>query len=490
MKRLLISLAAALALAVTGVAVYAQVYPLNPYTGRPMPGPPSYNPYTGQGMPAAGPNQWTGAPPGPTVNPFTNKPLPGSGAVNPFTSNPWAAGGPGTAAPPGGWPVQKYPVQGKAGPGLEPLDGAVLGVMDRHGIPGAALAIAKDGRLVYAKGFGWADLEDAVAAGPLTLFGLASLSKPLTALAILLLIEQGQLGLDDRAFDLLKHIQPPPGARVDPRLAKITVRQLLNHSGGWDRAVSGDPTNWSPQIARALNVPLPITEEQFTSFMQTVPLDFDPGTEMHYSNVGYILLGQIVAKVSGQRYDEFVRQRVLAPAGVHRALLNEGKRLYLEGEARRYLAGTNVLLPPMDLPMVRAAGGWETTVVDMVRVLTALDGSRGKPLLKAETYRMMLAPPPLPLRPRKDGSYSGLGWPTVTPSPQGVSYLHDGQFHGMRSFMKHSAKGISWVLLFNVSMQPDQIDDRVIVGALAEVRRRVEGIPRYPDVDLFDQYKD
>jgi N-acyl-D-amino-acid deacylase len=478
-------------LVVTGVAIYAQYFPVNPYTGRPMPGAPPYNPYTGPGLPAAGANPWTGAPAGPAVNPFTNRPLPGNVAVNPFTGRPMPGGRAlGPAAGPAGWPLQKSPVQGKAGPGLEPLDGAVLAVMDRHGIPGAALAIAKEGRLVYAKGFGWADLGDATAVGPLTLFGLASLSKPLTALAILLLIEQGQLGLDDRAFDILKHLQPPRGARVDPRLSKITVRQLLNHSGGWDRGISGDPTNWSPQIARALNVPLPITEEQFTSFMMTVPLDFDPGTQAHYSNVGYILLGQIVAKVSGQRYEEYVRRNVLAPAGVRRALLNAGNRLYFAGEARRYLAGTNVQLPPMDLPMVRAAGGWASTAVDMVRVLTALDGSRGKQLLKEATYRQMLAPPPPPLRPRKDGSYSGLGWPKVIPSAEGLSYLHDGQFHGMRTFMKHSAKGINWVLLFNVSMQPDQLDDRIFAAALAEVHQRVEGFQQYPAVNLFDEYKD
>jgi CubicO group peptidase (beta-lactamase class C family) len=222
--------------------------------------------------------------------------------------------------------------------------------------------------------------------------------------------------------------------------------------------------------------------------MMTVPLNFEPGTQSQYSNVGYILLGQIIEKVTGQKYEDFVRKEVLERAGVRRGFVNTGSRPYLPGEAHRYLAGTNVLLPPLDLPMVKAAGGWETTAVDMARVLTALDGSRGKPLLKEATFKLMLAPPPPPLPPRKDGGHWGLGWPQVVLSPQGYSYIHDGQFHGMRTFMKRNARGVNWVLLFNVSMEPDQIDAGIIRQALAEVRREVEGIQRYPDVDLFAQY--
>src|SRR5262249_19197902 len=149
---------------------------------------------------------------------------------------------------------------------------------------------------------------------------------------------------------------------------------------------------------------------------------------------------------------------------------------------------TSNLLPPMDLPMVKAAGGWSTTAVDMVRLLTALDGSRGKRLLKEETFKQMLALPPAPLKTRKDGSHNGLGCPTVYLTSQNFSYLHDGSFHGMRTFMKRSAKGVNWALLFNVSMQPDQNDVQLIKQALQEVQQSVEGIKKYPDVDLFKNY--
>jgi N-acyl-D-amino-acid deacylase len=478
---------------VIGVAAWAQVYPggnpYNPYTGKPMPQTP-YNPLTGKGGAQQGVNPFTGKPGGPAVNPYTGKPMPQQGAYNPLVGN--YQGEKTTATPTSPqvykWPKGKYPVTGKAGPGLDAFDEGVQAMMARHGIPGAALAIAKDGKLVYARGFGWADLTSALNVNPLTLFGLASLSKPFTAMAILWLVEHGMLDLDDRVFDILKNIQPPPGAKVDPRLQKITVRQLLNHTGGWDRTKSGDPSNWEPQIANALGVPAPITDEQFISFIMTQPLDFEPGSRHEYSNIGYILLGRIVQKVSGQPYDQFVRTKIMQPAGIKQAYVSKGNRPYKTSEARRYLAGTSILLPPMDLPMVNAAGGWNASAVDMVRFLTALDGSRGKALLKETTFKQMLAKPPAPVQPRKDGTWNGLGWPTVSVTEKGFGYLHDGSFHGMRTFMKRSSKGVNWALLFNVSMNPDPVDANIIKQAIQEVRQHVENFDNYPAIDLFSEY--
>src|SRR6516165_10308365 len=117
--------------------------------------------------------------------------------------------------PPGRDPFADIPITGQAGPGLEPFDTGMRTIIDRHGLAGAALAIAKDGRLVLAKGYGWADLVRGEQVQPDTLFGLASLSKSITAVATLKLVEQGKLRLDDRVFEIVK-IQPPAGARVDP----------------------------------------------------------------------------------------------------------------------------------------------------------------------------------------------------------------------------------------------------------------------------------
>jgi N-acyl-D-amino-acid deacylase len=382
---------------------------------------------------------------------------------------------------------EDFPVSGKAGPGLEALDKAMHTIMTRHGIPGGALVVAKDGRLVFARGYGWADLTGEPAR-PDTVFGLASLSKPITALAILLLLEQGKLKLDDCWLDILRHILPPRGARVDPRLRKITVLQLLNHTGGWDRARSGDPANMSVPIARQLGVPLPLSAEQLIAFMMGVPLDFNPGTQAVYSNLGYIILGQIVEKVSGQRYEDFVIKNVLKPAGVRKADARSSP-MYLPGEARSYLAGNPTPLPHLNLPMIKAAGGWSVSPVDMVRLLTALDGSRGQPLLQEKTRQLMLTPPPPPLGVGPKGIFPGLGFESVYVGKDGYAYFQDGSWYGMRTFMKRSAHGINWVIAFNASMQPDLIDRKVAAAAVQELKAEVERIKDYPKVDYFGDYR-
>ena len=385
-------------------------------------------------------------------------------------------------------PKFELPVSGKAGPGLEPIDRAMKAILQRHGIPGGALAIAKDGRLVLAKGYGWANLETGQTVTPLTLFGLASLSKPITALAILLLMEEGKIGLDEPAFDYIKQIQPPRGARVDPRLHKITVRQLLNHSGGWNRAVSGDPIGWTPQMSKALGANPPLAPEHFVAYMMGEPLYFDPGTQSRYSNVGYIILGQIVETVSGQSYEEYAKKRVLDAVEAKRAGMNYMTK-YLKGESRRYLAGSGTVLPPLQLPMVRAAAGWSASPVDVVRLMTALDGSRGKPLLQEKSMKELLAAPPPPLKANKDGSYPGLGFEAVLARPDGFTYFQDGNWYGIRAFMKRTLKGVNWVMTFNASMQPDQIDMKISQAVLQEIREAVEGTGEFPMVDLFKEYQ-
>jgi N-acyl-D-amino-acid deacylase len=382
----------------------------------------------------------------------------------------------------------KVPINGKAGPGLKPLDDAMLTIMDRHGVPGAALAIAKDGRLVLAKGYGWANVGTGAPVEPDSLFGLASLSKPITAVATLKLVEQGKLAMDDAVFDFLKHIKPPRGARANPALAGVTVRQCLNHSGGWDRAVGGDPVNWEPQICRAFQERPPLSPVQFISFTQTLPLDFKPGTEAKYSNVGYILLGEVIAKVSGQAYERFVIEKVLKPMGIKRARLHARDGKYLAGEAYRHLAGTLNTLPPMLLPMVDAAGGWSGSVVDLARFLTNLDGSRGESVLSEKSRKLMMEQPPKPIKSRDNGTWFGLGWDSVVVKDKTFGYYKDGSYQGMRTFMKRLPTGINWALLYNASMEFDAVDMQIGASTVHHVRQLVEGVEKYPDIDLFKEY--
>jgi len=387
-------------------------------------------------------------------------------------------------------PEVSLPATGKAAAVLKSLDTAVATVVARHGIPGAALTIAKDGKLVFARGYGWANLAAEEQVQPDTRFGMASLSKTLTAIAALKLIEQGKLSLDDRAFKVLDHLKPPAGAKVDARLYQITVRQLLNHSGGWDHQKSGDPVNWTTQVhlKKGARTPL-VTAEQLIAYAMGVPLDFDPGTDSKYSNFGYIVLDEVIAKVSGQSYEKYVQDNVLAPMGIKGAALHPLNGKYFPDEARRYLAGTDTELPPWQQKYSDAAGGWTASAVDLVRFLTALDGSRGKPFLEEKTFKLMIEPPPKPLKPRDNGTHVGLGWDSVIVTEKGYGYFKDGSWYGMRSFMKRLPNGVNWVLLFNASMQPDALDARLIADAVQEIRQTLERMEKYPDIDLFKEFR-
>jgi N-acyl-D-amino-acid deacylase len=400
----------------------------------------------------------------------------------------WESAAAAQDQPPAPRPDDAIPITGKSGPGLEPFDNAMRTIIDRHGLPGAALAIARNGRLVFAKGYGWANLARSEQVQPSTLFGLASLSKSFTAVAVLKLVEQGKLRLDDRVLDILSHIKPPAGTRVDKRLSGVTVRQCLNHSGGWDRTVRGDPINWEPQICRAMRLRPPLTPRQFLSFAKTLPLDFEPGTDMKYSNVGYIILGEVVSAVAQQPYQRFVLDQVLKPMGITRMQLHRQDGKYLVGEAVRHLAGSLIPLPAMLLPMVDATGGWSASVVDLARFLTNLDGSHGQAVLSEKTRHLMLEPPPKPLQPRADGSYFGLGWDAVMVKEKAFTFFKDGGYQGMRTFMKRLPTGVCWALLYNASMDFDAVDMQIAASTIHEVRRLVESFDKYPDVDLFKEY--
>jgi N-acyl-D-amino-acid deacylase len=386
-------------------------------------------------------------------------------------------------------PPPKYPMTGKAVPMLEPIDKAVVAVLARHGIPGASLAIARDGKLLYARGYGWADLRADEHVKPDTLFALASLSKVFTALAVLKLVEQGKLGLDDKPFEIIKHIKPNPGAKVDPRLSKITVRHLLIHAGGWDTQKSGDPVNWTTQVNLQRNGRDTLTTEQLIAFTLGVPLDFDPGTDCKYSNFGYIVLGEVIEKASGQSYEKFVKEAVFKPAGVSRPTLHPLNDRYFPNEARRYLAGHGVELPPWQEKKADAAGGWSASAVDIVRVLTALDGSRGQRLLAEKTFNMMTDPPAPPIEPRSNGTYFAPGWDSAGRTEKVVAYQKGGNWFGTRTFAQRTPVGVNWAILMNASLDADPGDAKVLQDAIRDVREAMEKHKAFPDHDLFDDFK-
>jgi len=233
------------------------------------------------------------------------------------------------------------PETGKSYKALEPFDRMMHTFIRENEIPGGALAVAKDGRLLYARGFGWADRENKKPVQPHSLFRIASISKPITAVAVLRLVEEGKLKLDDRAFALLPH-KPhlSKGGKVDARLEQITIRHLLQHRGGWDRAKSMDAMFQPVRIAHALGKQPPADADDIIRFMRSWPLDFAPGARYAYSNFGYNVLGRIIEEKTGKSYEEYVRSNVLKPLDI--TAMRIGKTLpagRAKDEVRYYTRG-------------------------------------------------------------------------------------------------------------------------------------------------------
>lgn len=200
------------------------------------------------------------------------------------------------------------------------FDAAVTAFMEERGITAASLAVAVDGEQVWEQGYGWTNphaQDTSPVVEPDAPFRIASLTKPHVNAVVYHLADQGQLAFDDKAFCLEQtngpchlDIAPYDGDLGDERLAGVTVSDLLSHAGGWDRDEFGDPMFMSAEIADAMDVESPPTTEQVVSFMLAQELDFAPGTEYAYSNLGYGVLGLVIEEVTGEDFVDVIKHVV------------------------------------------------------------------------------------------------------------------------------------------------------------------------------------
>jgi CubicO group peptidase (beta-lactamase class C family) len=386
-------------------------------------------------------------------------------------------------------------VAGTAAPEMAPLDEMMTSLMRKWNIPGGQLAVAKDGRLVFAHGYGLADREEGKPVQPDSLFRIASVSKPITSAAILKLVEQGRLDLDAKALDILKPPVVPSGKPRDGRWRQITIRQLLNHTAGFDRDKSFDPMFRSREIAEATGTPSPADTTAIIHYMLGRPLDFDPGTKYAYSNFGYCLLGRVIEQVTGKRYGPAVQELVLHPAGITRMRLGRTRLAgRLPGEVRYYTPGDDkaasvfanerepVLWPygGFYLNAMDSHGAWVGSAVDLVRFATALDGSRKPSLLKPETVRLIESRPPSPL-PADSPTYYGLGW-SVRPVGNGANWWHNGSLPGTMSLLVRTHHGFAWAAVFNTRPRDDGEFQGELDGAIWKAVGRVR---QWPEGDQF-----
>src|SRR5688572_18651708 len=409
--------------------------------------------------------------------------------------------------PPVTTPAQpEIPISGAAVPGMGSYDQNIPALMRKYAIPGGAVAVLRDGKLIYARGFGYADVENKTPVQPDALFRIASVSKPITGVAIMKLVEEGKLTLDDRVAPFIAHLTAAQGATVDPRWEQITIRQLLNHTAGWDRnrPNGGFDPMFRPAIAAAaVGAPAPASAETIIRYMKGLPLDFDPGTRHVYSNFGYAILGRVIERSSGMPYEEYVRARVLQPVGAHRTRLGRTRMSEaLPGEVKYYMPGEPGLglaapLVPSVFPGEATApityggfylealdshGGWVSSSVDLLRFLTGVDGRPNRPdILSAGLVVEMTSNGATGLC---GGAchYAG-GW-LVRPTQGDATWWHGGSLPGTSTILVRSYHNFSWVALFNARSQTGNLDgelEAALWNALAQATS-------FPTHDLFSTF--
>lgn len=371
------------------------------------------------------------------------------------------------------------------------LDHDIEHFRQRWGIKGLSVAIAQEGRLVYAKGFGYANEEKQEEVEPWHLFRIASISKLVTGVAVMKLVEEGHISLDDKVFGPSGILNDPAYLDYsDKRIEDITVRQLLTHTAGWSRRY-GDPMFMQHKIARVMNEELPIDNEIIIRYALSGKLHFTPGSRYSYSNLGYAILGKVIEKRSGMAYEDYVALNVLHPLGIYD--MEIGGSFYEERathEVRYYepsyspevyaFDGSEMYVPKAyggnDLESLAAAGGWIASSVELIRLVTAIDGFEEIPdILAEETLEAMTT--------KENTKGHLIGWKG---SDGNGTWWRTGTLSGSSALVVRQNNGIAWTIMINTTTSKrsriHRESSRMMFHAIAKVRN-------WPGYDLFD-YRD
>lgn len=389
--------------------------------------------------------------------------------------------------------------QGRALPGLETFDRAMHELLAQWKVPGASLALAYRDRLVLAKGYGVADAETGRPMTPEVAFRMASVTKTLTAVLALRLEAEGRLNLDDTLLPWLRKRGAAPPQLADARASAITLRQLLQHTAGFDSERSGDPL-FQPllrEVARRQNQ-APVTCAAIARDQLERALDFAPGERFAYSNVGYCMLGLALEAAGGDSIEKLIGERVLQPVigkpyrlgSSLQSAPDESRYHPFEGETwQRGAPGVTDRAVPraygaFSIEAMAALGGWVATPTDALGFFLAIDGTRGAALLDARQLQRMREAPALTTRPPTDmRRHYGLGV-LVVGTPQGDNWFHHGSLWGLSTQAVRTARGWSWVVAFNTRPEAGRRPAFELAYDRA-LWRAALAVPTWPEGDLF-----
>ncbi len=332
-------------------------------------------------------------------------------------------------------------------PALAPIDSALAALYPASG-PGAAVLVARDGRVLMRKAYGSASLELGVPLRPEHVFRLGSITKQFTAVAVLMLVEEGKVGLQDEITKFFPDY-PTHGRR-------ITVEHLLTHTSGI-QSYTGI-SSFRDGARRDLSV------DSLIAMFRDQPMNFAPGERFSYNNSGYVLLGAIIEKVSGMTYADFVRTRIFEPLGMRNSAY-EVATAVVPGRVPGYdRVGTTAEIRVADFVSMTqpyAAGALISTVDDVLIWQRAVAEDR---LLKPETWRRVFTPFAL-----TNGMSSGYGYGWFVAEAAGKPTIeHGGDIPGFSTNgLWIPSERLHVIVLANHQREPARNPD--------EISRRIAG---------------
>lgn len=350
---------------------------------------------------------------------------------------------------------------------------------------GVSVAISRGGRLVFAKGFGWACVGDSVMMEPYNVMRVASVSKLITAVAVMKLVESGKLALDQKVFgptgvlndDAYLHMK-------DKRMAQVTVRNLLDHSGGWTTRY-GDPMFMPYVVSDEMGKELPVSMEDIIRFMQCKSMHFTPGSHSSYSNFGYGVLGEVVAKAAHMPYEDYVRSEVFAPLGVYGARLGYSHQQdRLPAEVRYYEPDTAFRTADYavrgnmarrayggsDIHTLGAAGGWVVSAPDLVKLMLTIDGFASVP--------DQLCQQSIDIMTDESSRFDPLGWRKVISD----TWFRTGTLSATSAILCRRPDGICFAAILNCS---NALGPNLAVALANKMNEIINEVALWPDRDLW-----
>lgn len=335
--------------------------------------------------------------------------------------------------------------------GADKLDKDMRIFMQRWWIKGLSLSVMRGDSLLYAKGYGKADEDVPMSAAHI--MRIASVSKLITAAGIMKLQEQGKLKLSDKVFGPTGILNEAAftAAIKDKNYFKITVEDLLRHESGLSIR-RGDPMFTTRDIMHIYRLKEAPDHETLTRLMLTRPLGYQPGKSRQYNNFGYMLLGMIIEKVTGQDYEKWINKEILEPADcrdMHLAFTYYKDKY--PNEVRYYMQDNDPLVPEFnnsgdsvvrcyggsDVRGLGGAGAWVASTPELARFVASIDGNpRVKDVLSIKSVRAMTL---------DNGEHKyGLGWNDI-----GDTWIRTGSLAGTNAIVYRFPDGECWILVSN-----------------------------------------